>query len=111
MAHTHPHPPASKVLHAGAPPVLTGLVVTDFPSGRRTIQDALFTITLDAQDRVRNAQYQWGKTPHRITRAPKPRRGETPSLAWTQQQDADAYWQRVSAAFPRPARAAVGEPA
>ena len=111
MAHPHPQVPVSKVLRAGAPPVLTGLIVTDAPSGRRVIQDAAFVVTLDAQDRVRSAHYQWGKTLYRISRVPKPRRGEAPSLAWTQQEEADAYWRRVSAAFPRPARVAVGEPA
>ncbi len=104
-------PPVSKGLRSGAAPVLSGLVITDFPSGRRTIQDGAFLITLDAQDRVRSAQYQWDKTVHRVARVSKPRRGEAPSLAWTEQEESDAYWQRVSAAFPRPDRAAVGEPA
>lgn len=113
MAHTKPRPPASKVLHTGdgAPPIVTGVIVTDLPSGRRTIQDAAFVVTLDAQDRVRSAHYLWDKTPLRISRVPKPRPGTTPSLAWTEQEEADAYWRRVSEAFPRPNRAAVGQPA
>lgn len=108
---SHHYPPAAKVLRSGAPPVLSGLIVSDLPNGRRTIQDGPLLITLDAQDHVRSAQYQWHKTVHRVTRVPKPRRGDAPSLAWTEQEESDAYWRRVSAAFPRPDRAAVGEPA
>jgi hypothetical protein len=113
MARTQPHPPASKVLHTGdgTPPIVTGLIVTDWPSGRRTIQDAALIVTLDAQDRVRSAYYLWDRTPLRISRVPKPGPDKVPSLAWTEQQNADAYWRRVSEAFPRPNRAAVSQPA
>lgn len=105
------HAPASKVLRAGTPPVLTGLIVTDLPSGQRTIQDGPFVILLDAKDRVRSARYQWTGRVHHVTRIPKPRRGETPSGAWAQQLETDTYWQRVSALFPRPALVAVSHPA
>jgi hypothetical protein len=97
--------PLKTPVPAPPPPIVTGLVVDDAPNGRRTITDGVFTIVLDARDRVRAAWYDWGYGPHRITRTPAPAPGEKPSVAWVEQQESDAYWKRVSQQFPRPAAA------
>lgn len=102
------HSGPSAVLHHPAPPVLTGLIVTDEPNGRRTIQDGAFYIVFDAQDRVRRQYYLWsGDAVCPVPRVPACRRGATPTAAQQAQAASDAYWCRVSRAWPRPSRAAA----
>lgn len=99
----HPYAVTSAVIRHAADPVLTGLTVTDEPSGRRLIQDHGFEIVLDPHDRVRAARYVWGPgLSYRVPRVPPCPPGAVPTDAQRAQAASDAYWQRVSAAMPRP---------